>query len=74
MLMAKPHIAVDRRQQPPRIDQPQARPGARQARRRQVRRRFVRIDDLPMFNQDNEGNLPAEVVRFKDEIAAPTAS
>ena len=30
---------------------------------------FVRIDDLPMYNQDNEGNLPAEVARFKDEIA-----
>jgi chromate reductase len=30
---------------------------------------FVRIDDLPMYNQDNEANLPAEVVRFKDEIA-----
>jgi chromate reductase, NAD(P)H dehydrogenase (quinone) len=30
---------------------------------------FVRIDDLPLYNQDNEGNLPAEVVRFKDEIA-----
>ena len=30
--------------------------------------KFVRIDDLPMYNQDNEGNLPAEVVRFKDEI------
>jgi chromate reductase, NAD(P)H dehydrogenase (quinone) len=29
---------------------------------------FVRIDDLPMFNQDLEANLPAEVVRFKDEI------
>ena len=29
---------------------------------------FVRIDDLPMFNQDLEGNLPPEVVRFKDEI------
>jgi chromate reductase, NAD(P)H dehydrogenase (quinone) len=29
---------------------------------------FVRIDDLPMYNQDNEGNLPAEVTRFKDEI------
>ena len=29
---------------------------------------FVRIDDLPMFNQDNEGNLPAEAARFKDEI------
>jgi chromate reductase len=30
---------------------------------------FVRIDDLPMYNQDNEANLPAEVARFKDEIA-----
>jgi len=30
---------------------------------------FVRIDDLPMFNQDLEGNLPAEVVRFKNELA-----
>jgi chromate reductase, NAD(P)H dehydrogenase (quinone) len=29
---------------------------------------FVRIDDLPLYNQDNEGTLPAEVVRFKDEI------
>ena len=24
---------------------------------------FVRIDDLPMFNQDLEGNLPEEVLR-----------
>ena len=31
--------------------------------------RFVRIDDLPMYNQDNEGNLPPEVVRFKDDLA-----
>jgi chromate reductase, NAD(P)H dehydrogenase (quinone) len=31
---------------------------------------FVRIDDLPMYNQDNEGQLPPEVVRFKDEIGA----
>jgi chromate reductase, NAD(P)H dehydrogenase (quinone) len=30
---------------------------------------FPRIDDLPMFNQDLEGNLPAEVVRFKSELA-----
>jgi len=29
---------------------------------------FVRIDDLPMFNQDAEANLPPEVARFKDEI------
>jgi len=32
--------------------------------------KFVRIDDLPLYNQDNEGNLPPEVVRFKNEIAA----
>jgi chromate reductase len=31
---------------------------------------FVQIDDLPLYNQDNEGNLPASVVRFKSEIAA----
>ena len=31
--------------------------------------KFVRIDDLPMFNQDNEANLVSEVVRFKDELA-----
>lgn len=30
---------------------------------------FVRIDDLPLYNQDIEATLPAEVVRFKDEIA-----
>jgi NADPH-dependent FMN reductase len=26
---------------------------------------LVRIDDLPMFNQDLEGNLPGEVVRLE---------
>jgi chromate reductase, NAD(P)H dehydrogenase (quinone) len=31
---------------------------------------FVRIDDLPLFNQDLEANLPPEVVRYKDEIKA----
>ena len=31
--------------------------------------KVVRIDDLPIYNQDNEGNLPAEVVRFKDEVS-----
>ncbi len=30
---------------------------------------FARIDDLPMYNQDNEGSLPAEVTRFKQDIA-----
>jgi chromate reductase len=34
---------------------------------------FPRIDDLPMFNQDLEGNLPAEVVRFKTELAGADA-
>jgi len=29
---------------------------------------FVRIDDLPMYNQDNEGHPPAEVARFKSEL------
>src|ERR1041384_8140174 len=31
--------------------------------------RFAQIDDLPLYNQDNEGNLPAEVARFKQDIA-----
>src|SRR6185369_12465428 len=30
----------------------------------------VQIDDLPLYNQDNEANLPPNVVRFKYEIAA----
>jgi chromate reductase, NAD(P)H dehydrogenase (quinone) len=30
---------------------------------------FVRIDHLPMFNQDLEGSLPPEVVRYKNELA-----
>ena len=31
--------------------------------------RLVRIDDLPMFNQDLEGSLPPGVVRYKNELA-----
>lgn len=31
---------------------------------------FVRIDDLPMYNQDLEASLPADVVRFKDQLAS----
>jgi chromate reductase len=31
---------------------------------------FVQIDDLPIYNQDDEANLPASVVRFKAEIEA----
>lgn len=34
---------------------------------------FVRIDDLPMYNQDLEGNRPDVVNRFTDEIAAADA-
>ena len=35
--------------------------------------RFVRIDDLPIFNQDQENPLPASVARFKAEIGEPDA-
>src|SRR5690349_8302917 len=31
---------------------------------------FVQIDDLPIYNQDDEANLPASVGRFKAEIEA----
>jgi chromate reductase len=31
--------------------------------------KFVRIDDLPMFNQDLEANFPREVAHYKDDIA-----
>ena len=34
---------------------------------------FVRIDDLPLYNQDLEGELPSSVARFKSEIAAADA-
>lgn len=29
---------------------------------------FARIDDIPLYNQDLDGNLPASVVRLKKEI------
>jgi chromate reductase len=32
--------------------------------------KFIQIDDLPIYNQDSEANLPAGVVRFKAEIEA----
>jgi chromate reductase, NAD(P)H dehydrogenase (quinone) len=32
--------------------------------------KVVRIDDLPLYNQDLEASLPAEVVRFKNELGA----
>jgi chromate reductase, NAD(P)H dehydrogenase (quinone) len=31
---------------------------------------FVAIDDLPLYNQDLEAELPESVIRFKAEIAA----
>lgn len=34
---------------------------------------WPRIDDLPMYNMDLEGERPAEVVRFTSEIAAADA-
>lgn len=34
---------------------------------------FVRIDDLPLYNQDLEAKLPPSVVRYKAEIAAADA-
>lgn len=34
---------------------------------------FVKIDDLPMYNQDNEQPVPADVARFKREIEAADA-
>jgi chromate reductase len=34
---------------------------------------FVKIDDLPIYNQDAEAPLPASVARFKAEIAAADA-
>ena len=34
---------------------------------------FIRIDDLPMYNQDLEGNRPETVIRFTREIAAAKA-
>jgi chromate reductase, NAD(P)H dehydrogenase (quinone) len=34
---------------------------------------FIRIDDLPMYNQDLEQPVPANVARFKSEIEAADA-
>lgn len=35
--------------------------------------RFIRIDDLPLYNQDREQPLPAAVARFKAEVEASDA-
>jgi chromate reductase, NAD(P)H dehydrogenase (quinone) len=66
--MARPHIAVivgsNRRESiNRRLAQALAKLGAKH-----FDTSFLRIDDLPMYNQDNEGNLPPEVVRFKSEL------
>ena len=34
---------------------------------------FIVIDDLPMYNQDNEQPVPSPVARFKAEVAASDA-
>ena len=34
---------------------------------------FVALDDLPLYNQDLEGEMPKSVVRFKAEITAADA-
>jgi len=34
---------------------------------------LIRIDDLPMYNQDNEQPVPAAVSRFKSEVEASDA-
>jgi chromate reductase len=35
--------------------------------------RFIRIDDLPLYNQDDEGTLTDSVVRFKAEVSGSEA-
>ena len=34
---------------------------------------FIQIDDLPLYNQDNENPVPAPVARFKAEVEASDA-
>jgi chromate reductase len=69
MTMAKPHVAIivgsNRRESINRkLAHALAKLGADH-----FNASIVRIDDLPMFNQDNEGNLTPEIVRFKDEVS-----
>jgi chromate reductase, NAD(P)H dehydrogenase (quinone) len=35
--------------------------------------RFIRLDDLPIYNQDLEHPVPEEVARFKSEVATADA-
>jgi len=34
---------------------------------------MIQIDDVPLFNQDNEKELPSSVARFKNEVKAADA-
>jgi chromate reductase, NAD(P)H dehydrogenase (quinone) len=38
-----------------------------------IEARFIQIDELPMYNQDNEQPVPATVARFKSEVEASDA-
>jgi chromate reductase len=35
----------------------------------QIKLNILKVDDIPLYNQDLDTNLPASVVRFKKEIA-----
>jgi chromate reductase len=35
--------------------------------------KFIEIGDLPLYNQDDEGNLAPSIVRFKSEVEAADA-
>ena len=67
--MAKPHVAIvvgsNRRDS---INRKLAQALAKLA-AKDFDATIVRIDDLPMYNQDNEGNPTPEIARFKDEIS-----
>ena len=39
----------------------------------QLRFSLARIDDIPLYNQDLDGDLPSSVVRIKSEIASADA-
>jgi chromate reductase len=39
----------------------------------QFEAKFIAIDDLPMYNQDNENPVPAPVARFKADLATSDA-
>ena len=38
-----------------------------------VKAKFIRIDDLPLYNQDDDGNPTAAVTRLREEIKAADA-